>query len=74
MRGLRAGCAFILRAEAEALTAGDVRRALPDADADAVTRAFLRADGSKFGAAGLPALEADADALRAALQALARTP
>lgn len=74
VRGLRAGCAFILRAEAEALTAGDVHRALPDADADAVTRAFLRADGSKFGAAGLPALEADADALRAALQALARTP
>ncbi len=72
VRGLRAGSAFLLDAEPEALTSGDVLRALPYAEAGPVGRTFLRADGVKFGASGLPSLEADADAVQSLLSDLTR--
>lgn len=70
--GMRQACAHLLGAEAEALTAGDVARAVPSADPGAVHRVFLRADGEKFGAGSLPALESDADAALALLSLLTR--
>ncbi|MFM7398870.1 MAG: hypothetical protein ACKO4N_07885 [Verrucomicrobiota bacterium] len=72
VRGLRAGCAYLLEAEPEALTAGDVLRAIPEARAEPVARTFLRADGVKFGASDLPSLEADADAVQSLLSELTR--
>ena len=69
VRALQAGSAALLRAEAEAMTQGDVERALPGAERALLDGLFERAYGDRF-ANGIPSAEAGDDA--AALELLRR--
>jgi hypothetical protein len=70
VRGLRAGCAPWLEATPEALTQGDIRRVLPQADPTLLDRLFRRADADKFGAPSAAPLLAEAAAVDAWLREL----
>jgi hypothetical protein len=70
VRGLRAGCAPWLDATPEALTQGDIRRVLPQADPALLDRLFRRADADKFGAPSAEPLLAAAATLDAWLAEL----
>jgi hypothetical protein len=74
VRGLQAGVAARLDAEAQAMTQSDVERVLPDSDRARLDALFTLAQADRFARPGVPADAATADADLALLRRLLMLP